>query len=98
MSASDPDAQRAEMLERWERAASGWEKRADRVRELGMPVSTWMIERLELQPGQRVLELAAGPGDTGFLAAELIEPGGVLVCSDAAEAMLNIARARASDQ
>src|SRR5438270_2367725 len=94
MSASDPDAQRAEMLERWERAASGWEKRADRVRELGMPVSTWMVERLELSPGQRVLELAAGPGDTGFLAAQKIAPG-TLISSDASEAMLALARSRA---
>ncbi|MGZ4173838.1 MAG: class I SAM-dependent methyltransferase, partial [Solirubrobacteraceae bacterium] len=39
---------------------------------------------------------AAGPGDTGFLAAELIEPGGVLISSDAAEAMLEVARVRAA--
>ena len=49
-----------------------------------MPVSSWLIDALALQPGQRVLELAAGPGDTGFLAAELIAPGGLLICSDAA--------------
>jgi SAM-dependent methyltransferase len=55
----------------------------------------WMIEHANLQPGQRVLELAAGPGDTGFLAAELIEPGGTLVSSDASEAMLELARRRA---
>jgi len=55
-----------------------------------------MIEQLALQPGQRVLELAAGPGDTGFLAAELIRPGGTLVCSDGTEAMLELARARAT--
>ena len=54
----------------------GGGKRAQRMREFGMPVSTWMIEQLALQPGQRVLELAAGPGDTGFLAAELIAPAG----------------------
>jgi SAM-dependent methyltransferase len=54
-----------------------------------------MIERLELQPGQRLLELAAGPGDTGFLAAELIAPGGTLISSDASPAMLEVARARA---
>jgi SAM-dependent methyltransferase len=57
-----------------------------------------MIDHAALHPGQRVLELAAGPGDTGFMAAELIKPGGTLVTSDAAEAMLEIARARAADQ
>ena len=96
MSTQDPDVERAEMLARWERAAEGWGKRADRVRETGMPVSAWMIDHLALQPGMRVLELAAGPGDTGFLAAELIEPGGTLISSDATEAMLELARRRAS--
>lgn len=86
---------REQMLGRWERAAKGWGKRADRIRQHGLPVSMWMIEHINLQPGQRVLELAAGPGDTGFLAAEQIEPGGTLVCSDASDAMLELARRRA---
>jgi SAM-dependent methyltransferase len=97
MSAPDPETLRTELRDRWTRAARGWERRAPRMREFGMPVSTWMIEHAGLQPGQRVLELAAGPGDTGFLAAELIRPGGVLISSDGAEAMLEIARARARE-
>ena len=44
-----------------------------------------------------MLELAAGPGDTGFLAAELIAPGGVLISSDIAEEMVDQARARAAE-
>jgi len=96
MSTPDPDTQRLEMLDRWERAAVGWRKRADEVRDSGMPVSMRMIDQLGLQPGLRVLELAAGPGDTGFLASELINPGGTLISSDGTAAMLDIARERAS--
>jgi SAM-dependent methyltransferase len=96
--APDPETYRADSAEAWERAATGWGKRADRVREFGMPVSAWMIEHANLQPGQRVLELAAGPGDTGFLASELVKPGGTLVTSDVAEAMLDVARERAKAQ
>lgn len=44
-----------------------------------------------------MLELAAGPGDTGFLAAELIAPGGTLISSDAVEEMVDVARARAAE-
>jgi ubiquinone/menaquinone biosynthesis C-methylase UbiE len=95
--APDPDEQRAGILDGWEHAAAGWGRRAQRVRDWGMPVSTWMIEQLSLQPGQRLLELAAGPGDTGFLAAELIAPGGTLISSDATEGMLEVARQRAGD-
>jgi SAM-dependent methyltransferase len=93
--AVDPDTLRTQMLERWEHAAVGWGKRAEDVRNHGMPVSLWMIEHLALQPGQRVLELAAGPGDTGLMAAELVTPGGTLISSDGAEAMLYLARGRA---
>jgi SAM-dependent methyltransferase len=96
MAANEPDTQRTEMIARWEHAATGWATRADRILAMGLPVSEWMIDSLGLQPGQRVLELAAGPGDTGFMAAELIRPGGTLICSDAAEAMLEVARSRAS--
>jgi ubiquinone/menaquinone biosynthesis C-methylase UbiE len=94
-----PEAEilRAEMLERWERAAGGWGRRAENVREMGMPVSAWLIEHIAPQPGQVLLELAAGPGDTGFMAAELIVPGGELISSDAAEGMLSVARRRAGE-
>ena len=87
--------QDVEVLERWKRAARGWSARANEVRDFGMPVSAWMIDQLALQPGQRVLELAAGPGDTGFMAAELVSPGGTLISTDAIEPMLDIARERA---
>ncbi|MGH2914563.1 MAG: class I SAM-dependent methyltransferase [Solirubrobacteraceae bacterium] len=95
MTPIDADEQRAASRETWEKAAGPWGRRADRIREWGMPVSVALIEALALQPGHRVLELAAGPGDTGFMAAELIAPGGTLVCSDGAESMLDVARARA---
>jgi ubiquinone/menaquinone biosynthesis C-methylase UbiE len=89
--------QRAEILERWDRVAAGWSRRADSIQEFGMRVSVWMVEHLVLQPGERVLELACGPGDTGFLAAELVKPGGTLIASDGSRAMLGVASGRARD-
>jgi SAM-dependent methyltransferase len=44
-----------------------------------------------------VLELAAGPGDTGFLALERLRPGGRLVSSDVAPEMVDAARRRADE-
>jgi ubiquinone/menaquinone biosynthesis C-methylase UbiE len=93
---ADPDQLRSVTRETWETAAAGWGREAEAVRNWGMPVSVAMVESLELQPGQRVLELAAGPGDTGFMAAELVAPGGTLVSSDGAEPMIEVARARAA--
>ena len=67
---------RAASLTHWEEAASGWIARQAALRELSAPVSHWMIDAVDPQPGQRVLELAAGLGETGFLAAEMVAPVG----------------------
>jgi ubiquinone/menaquinone biosynthesis C-methylase UbiE len=96
MTPADPDELRAASRENWEAAAEGWGRVAEEVRQWGMPVSVAMVEALDLQQGQTVLELAAGPGDTGFMAAELIRPGGTLISSDGAEPMIEVAKARAA--
>ncbi|HEY5046175.1 MAG TPA: methyltransferase domain-containing protein [Solirubrobacteraceae bacterium] len=91
----DPNAHREASLQNWEEAASGWTRQQQAMREFSAPVSHWMIEAIGPQLGERVLELAAGLGETGMLAAELVAPMGGVVISDQAEAMLAGARARA---
>jgi SAM-dependent methyltransferase len=93
-----PDDQRRDSLERWDQAAAGWAKHADWVRDSTVELATRLVDSLALQPGQTVLELAAGPGDTGFLAAQRVQPGGKLISSDSSEAMVEIARERAHAQ
>src|SRR5688572_8089018 len=87
-----------EPRDRWIRAAAGWEARADQLERDTMPVSTWLVDAIGPQPGHTVLELAAGIGDTGFLAAELIEPGGTLITSDFVPEMLTAAQRRADQK
>lgn len=91
----DPSAHRDASLQTWEEAASGWTRQQTAMREFSAPVSHWMIETIAPQPGERVLELAAGLGETGMLAAELVAPMGGVIISDQAEAMLSGARERA---
>jgi SAM-dependent methyltransferase len=88
---------RRESLEHWQEAASGWTARQTTMRALSEPVSQWMVQAIDPQPGQRVLELAAGLGETGFRVAELVAPAGGVITSDQSEAMLEGARARASE-
>ena len=49
------------------------------------------------QPGDRVLELAAGPGETGFRVLPRIQPGGELISTDGAPEMVEAARRRAAE-
>jgi SAM-dependent methyltransferase len=93
----DADAYRQASLESWEAAAPGWARRRELMRAFAAPVSQLLLELLAPQPGQRVLELAAGLGETGMLAAELVAPHGGVVISDQAEAMLAGARERAQE-
>lgn len=97
MSDLDPSAYRRTSLESWARVAAGWGTHRHVVQKAAQPVSHWLVDAIEPQPGHRVLELAAGPGDTGFLAAELLAPGGTLISSDAVEEMVELARARAAE-
>lgn len=93
----DPEAHRTASVEGWEEAAAGWVRRERSIREWSAPVAQWMLDAVNLQPGEQVLELAAGTGETALLAAELVAPGGHVIVSDQAEAMLDGARARAAE-
>ena len=92
---SDATRVRAAILDRWERSAEGWLARNGAFQAAVEPVSGWMVAAIEPRPGQVLLDLAAGVGETGFRAAEQIQPGGTLLCVDAAESMLAAARRRA---
>jgi SAM-dependent methyltransferase len=88
---------REENIARWDRAAPGWEATREVFQHVVLPVSHWMVEAIHPQPGHRVLELAAGLGDTGLLAAELVQPGGSVLITDAADGMVQAALAHAAE-
>ena len=56
-----------------------------------------MVEALDPQPGDTVLELAAGPGDVGYLASPLLGDDGLLISSDFSSEMVEVARRRAAE-
>jgi SAM-dependent methyltransferase len=97
MSDADADALRNEIADRWERASQGWGSQRSVFQAAAEPVSQWLVERVDPQPGLRMLELAAGPGDTGLRAAELLHPMGTLILTDVSPGMLEVARARAEE-
>jgi ubiquinone/menaquinone biosynthesis C-methylase UbiE len=72
--------------------ARAWEHHRARIFDSWRFVSDWLVEAITPQPGQTVLELAAGPGETGFLAAERIGPNGKLISTDYVVEMVEAAR------
>jgi SAM-dependent methyltransferase len=84
-------------LENWQTIASGWERRRPQIEQTTRPVTEWMVRALDPQPGDTVLELAAGPGDVGFAAAPLLAEQGRLISSDFSSEMVEVARRRAAE-
>jgi SAM-dependent methyltransferase len=79
----------------WDGVAPGWETHAAFVDARGAEVTDRMLEGTAPAPGERVLELACGPGGPGFAAAALVAPGGDVVVSDVSPAMTAVAGRRA---
>ena len=92
---SDPSELRGTQRDRWEAAAPGWEARAATVAAAGAVVADWLVEAVQLAPGDRVLEVAGGLGDVGLLAAEVVGSSGEVLITDGAEAMVEGAARRA---
>jgi SAM-dependent methyltransferase len=81
----------------WGAVATGWYAQREEIWESSRPVSEWMIRRLDPQPGDTVLEVAAGPGDTGLRVARLVGESGGVIITDFAPEMVGAARRRAEE-
>ena len=72
--------------------AQAWERHRAHLFDGARPVSEWLVDQIDPRPGQTILELAAGPGETGFLAAERIGAEGRLISSDISAGLVDEAR------
>jgi SAM-dependent methyltransferase len=79
-------------MEHWQELAAGWERARDVLWRGTEQVSRRLVQLLDPRPGQTILDLAAGVGETGFLAAPRLVPGGLLISSDRSPRMVEAAR------
>jgi SAM-dependent methyltransferase len=87
-----PSPEAAGDVDEWERAAPDWERHRERIFEGFRTASDWLVDRLDPQVGDTVLELAAGPGETGFVIAERVGATGRVISTDLAPGMVEAAR------
>jgi len=76
----------------WQQMAEGWDRERKWLWDSSQHISEWLIKAIDPQPGQTILELAAGTGETGFAAAARIGPQGRLISTDFSPNMVETAR------
>jgi ubiquinone/menaquinone biosynthesis C-methylase UbiE len=79
----------------WDRAAAGWDAHASQIRTWLRPATDAMLGMAGLAPGMRVLDVAAGAGDSSLDAARRVGPQGSVLATDLSPAILALAEANA---
>lgn len=73
----------------------GWDKAVEDYDRYFVPVlrhcSERCVELIAPQPGERVLDIATGPGVAAFIAAEIVGPDGLVTATDISERMVEAA-------
>ena len=73
------------------------ERALERIEASATPVREWLLRELAPRRGDVILDLAAGPGETGFAAAALVGEEGRIISSDRSPAMVEVGRRRAEE-
>ena len=84
----------AASLQSWSTVSPDWCELTSWVDDQLAPATHWMLEAVDLKPGERVLELAGGPGTVSLAAAGTVGREGHVICTDFAEPMVEVARSR----
>jgi SAM-dependent methyltransferase len=91
----DPAEFRAGQREQWNVAAGGWRKWSELIDSAASQISTRLVELAGVEPGSRVLDVAAGYGEPALTAARVAGDDGQVVATDISAEMLAFGRERA---
>lgn len=78
--------------------APDWEELIDAADRQLSSAAQWMLDAVAPRPGERVLDVAGGPGTMSLLAARAVGTESSVLCSDFAEPMVQAARRRLDAQ
>src|SRR4051812_18752735 len=82
--------------QQWKKGAEGWRKRSDFIDAALAHVGKRMVELAGVEPGSRVLDVAAGYGEPSLTAAAVAGAEGKVVATDISPEMLAYGRERAA--
>ena len=92
----DPAQFRDGQRQSWNTAATGWRRWSKLIDDAAKPIAERLVELARVEPGSRVLDVAAGYGEPSLTAARRVGPQGSVVASDISAEMLAFGRERAA--
>ena len=87
----DPERFKTTTRAQWQNAAEAWHRWGPFIGDWLGAATDAMFEMTELRPGRRVLDVAAGAGEQSIAAARRVAPGGHVLATDIAPALLEFA-------
>ena len=93
----DADAYKADQRVIWDRAASKWQWWWPVLESALAPVSAALLDLANVEPGDRVLDIATGIGEPAASAARRVGPAGAVVGVDISPGTLAVAAQRADE-
>ncbi len=78
----------------WTAVADAWDAHADDEVDPTAPAIAALVDCLAVRPGERILELTAGPGGLGSTWSTLVGDDGSVLISDFSPGMVDVARRR----
>jgi len=87
----DPERFKTTTRSQWQSAAEAWHRWGPFIGDWLGAATEAMFEMTELRPGRRVLDVAAGAGEQSIAAARRVAPGGHVLATDIAPALLEFA-------
>ena len=92
----DPTEFREGQRQQWNQAAAGWQKWSELIDRAASGISERLVELAGVEPGSRVLDVAAGYGEPALTAARAAGAEGSVVATDISAEMIAIGRERAA--
>ncbi|HET7481854.1 MAG TPA: class I SAM-dependent methyltransferase [Actinomycetota bacterium] len=94
----DPERARAQSQALWSSLAPGWDRHRRRMWDTTHSVTEWLIAQAAPRPGDTILELGCGPGDTAPLLSEAAGETGRVIETDFSPEMVAIAERFVADR
>lgn len=94
----DAESYKKTQREQWDKDGAAWHRWAPTLDRWYGDATRLMLDMADVQPGHRILDIAAGAGEPAISAAKRVGPGGYVLATDISKGIVSIASRVAREQ